>query len=304
MFRSTLPFIRKSLIALVAANAALAASAADSPPASAASSASAPALGAELVKTGLYLITGGGSNSLLRLSPAGSVLIDGKLPGNYRALMSQVRKISKLSDLPVRALMVTDHHDHHIGNAEQFATAGVALIAQRNVKPHLPAAPAASASSAKASAPTVTFDHEYKLRIGGIEVNLYHFGNGPTDSAAVVHFPDLKVVAVGDLVTPDTPLPDFAGGGSLAAWGPVLEQVLKLDFDVVVPSSGPIVGRPELVAFKGKLDALVSRATVLVKQGVAKDRLLAQLKTDDLGWRLNLSAEQLDRLYADLSQTR
>jgi len=304
MFRNLLPFIRKSLIALLAAGAAWSASAADPPASPAASSASAPALGAELVKTGLYLITGGGSNSLLRLSPAGSVLIDGKLPGNYRALMSQVRKISKLSDLPVRALMVTDHHDHQIGNATQFAAAGVVLIAQRNVKPHLPAAPAAPASSAKPPAPTVTFDREYKLRIGGIEVNLYHFGNAPTSSAAVVHFPDLKVIAVGDLYTPDTPLPDFAGGGSLAAWGPVLEQVLKLDFDAVVPSSGPLVGRSELVAFKGKLDALVSRATALVKQGVARDRLLAQLKTDDLGWRLSVSAEQLDAIYADLSQAR
>src|SRR5215471_20319548 len=60
------------------------------------------ALNAQLVKTGLYLIEGGGANSLLRFSANGLILVDGKLPGNYRALMSQVRKISKISDLPVR----------------------------------------------------------------------------------------------------------------------------------------------------------------------------------------------------------
>src|SRR5436190_15673549 len=55
-------------------------------------------LTSELVRTGLYLISGGGGNSLLRFSANGLILVDGKLPGNYRALMSQVRRISKISD--------------------------------------------------------------------------------------------------------------------------------------------------------------------------------------------------------------
>jgi hypothetical protein len=32
-----------------------------------------------------------------------------------------------------------------------------------------------------------------------------------------------------------------------------------------------------------------------------KDRLMAELKTDDLGWKLNFSAEQVDGFYAELS---
>src|SRR5262245_61896779 len=65
-------------------------------------------LTSHLVRTGLYLIAGGGANSLLRFSASGSILVDGKLPGNYRALMSQVRRISRFSDHPVRILIVTD----------------------------------------------------------------------------------------------------------------------------------------------------------------------------------------------------
>src|SRR5580765_776582 len=59
-------------------------------------------LSSQLVKTGLYLIAGGGGNTLLRFSANGLILVDGKLPGTYRALMSQVRKINKLSDMPIR----------------------------------------------------------------------------------------------------------------------------------------------------------------------------------------------------------
>jgi glyoxylase-like metal-dependent hydrolase (beta-lactamase superfamily II) len=124
-----------------------------------------------------------------------------------------------------------------------------------------------------------------------------------SSSDTVVYFPNLKVVAVGDLFAA-TPNPDFSAGGSLVGWGPVLAQILKLDFDVVVPGAGPTVTRADLEAFKTKIDTLVSRATGLVKKGVAKDQLMAQLKTDDLGWRLSFTGDQLDMFYAELSRTK
>jgi len=119
----------------------------------------------------------------------------------------------------------------------------------------------------------------------------------------VVYFPNLKVVAVGDLFAP-VPNPDFSAGGSLVEWGPVLDQVLKLDFDVVVPGKGPAVTRADLEAFKIKIDTLVSRATVLVGKGVPKDQLMAQLKTDDLGWQLNFTGDQLDGFFAEFSRMK
>jgi cyclase len=186
----------------------------------------------QLVKTGLYLISGGGGNALLRLSANGLILVDGKLPGNYRALMSQVRKITKLSDMSVRVLIVTDHHEDHTGNNAQFLAAGVPIIAQANAKNRLPAYPPVSE---KAPTPIVTYDRDYTLRLGGVEVQLFHFGNAHTSGDTVVYFPNLKVVAVGDLFTPNTPDPDFLAGGSLVEWRPVLAQILKLDFDVVAP---------------------------------------------------------------------
>ena len=82
-----------------------------------------PALTMEVVKTGLYLVSGGGGNSLLRLSANGLIIVDGKRQGNYRALMSQVRRVSKFSDLPVRFLILTDHHEQNAGNTAQFVAA-------------------------------------------------------------------------------------------------------------------------------------------------------------------------------------
>jgi cyclase len=251
------------------------------------------ALTAELLKTGLYLISGGGGNSLLRLSANGLIVVDGKLPGNYEALLAQVKRIS---DQPIRVLINTDYHEDHTGNNAMFIAAGTQIVGHQNIKDNLIGYNPPAGGIAP---PTITYSREYTLRIGGIEAQLIHFGNAHTSGDTVVYFPNLKVVAVGDLFA-STPDPDFLAGGSLVGWDSVLAQILKLDFDVVAPGMGPAVSRAELEAFKIKIDTLVSRAIELVKKGVRKDRLMGRLKTDDLGWRFNFTGERLDRFYAEL----
>ena len=128
------------------------------------------------------------------------------------------------------------------------------------------------------------------MKLGGVEARLLHYGNAHTSGDTVVLFPNLKVIAIGDLFAPE-PEPDYTAGGSLVGWGAALGEILKLDFDVAVASSGPGVTRAELEAFKKKMDTLVSRGIELVRKGVTEDRLMGQLKTDDLGWRLDFTGE-------------
>ena len=82
-------------------------------------------------------------------------------------------------------------------------------------------------------------------------------------------------------------------------WGPALAQILKLDFDVVVPSKGAIITRDDLIPFKTKIEILISRARAQVNKGVPKDRLLAQLNPEDFGWRFSLTPNDIDRFYAE-----
>lgn len=251
---------------------------------------------AQYVKTGLYVISGRGSNSVLRLSANGLILVDGKLAGSYDALSAQVERISKQ---PVRALILTDCDQSRTGTNVKFLENGTPIVVQENAKSNL-----ASYNSAaeKAATPIVTYAREYRIHLGGVEAQLLHFGNAQSNSDTVVYFPNLKVVAVGDLFA-STPNPDFSKGGSLVDWGPVLAQVLKLDFDVAIPATGPAVGRADVEAFKTKIDTLVSRAAGLINKGVPKDQLMGQLKTADLGWQLSFAPDQVERFYAELSRT-
>ena len=252
---------------------------------------------ADLLKTGLYLISSAGANTLMRLSPAGAVLVDGQNAGSYRPLMSQVRRINKISDLPVRFLVLTNHRADHAGNLAPFTAAGVGVLVQERARARLPAL---ETPAGKPPPIVVGFDRDYVLRIGGVELRLHHFGKARTDGDSVVLFPDLKIAAVGDLYAAGAPQPDFAAGGSLVGWPLVLEQVLKLDADLFVPSQGSPVTRFELEAFKARLGTLVARAGALVRSGVPKADFLARCRTDDLGWQLNFTGDGLDSLYAEL----
>src|SRR5215831_7844059 len=93
-------------------------------------------LNAALVKPGLFLISGGGGNSLLRLSANGFILVDGKISGNYDAILALAKKIS-YSEQPIRILVNTDHHENHTALNEEFIKAGTLVLAQENVKKNL-----------------------------------------------------------------------------------------------------------------------------------------------------------------------
>jgi glyoxylase-like metal-dependent hydrolase (beta-lactamase superfamily II) len=302
MFRKTLRAHQLCVIVLLSAAAGAVGSSAQDAQRKEASGegASNSVLTAHLVKTGLYMFSSDGGNSLLRLSANGMIVVDGQLPGSCEALQKQVRKISRISDQSIRILITTDHHLQRTGCNAKLLSKGVQILAHENAKQNLANYNPPGDTIAP---PTKTYDHDFTVKLGGIEVQLLHFGNAHTNGDTVVYFPNLKVVAVGDLFA-TTPDPSFAEGGSLVGWGPVLAEILKLDFDVVVPGTGPSVTRADLAAFKAKIDRLVSRAAGLVKKGVSKDRLMAELKTDDLGWRFSFTGDRLDRFYDELSRAK
>ena len=190
-------------------------------------------LAADFLKTGLYIVRSSRANTLMRLSSAGAVLVDGQNTGSYRPLMSQLRRINKMSDLPVRFLVLSNHRADHAGNLAPFVGAGVGVLVHERAGARLPAL---ETPAGKPPPTIVAFERNYVLHIGGVEVQLHLFGKAYTDGDSVVLFPDLKIAALGDLYAAGAPPPDFAAGGSLLGWPLVLAQVLKLDADLFVPS--------------------------------------------------------------------
>jgi glyoxylase-like metal-dependent hydrolase (beta-lactamase superfamily II) len=86
-----------------------------------------------------------------------------------------------------------------------------------------------------AAPPTTTLSKRMTLFRGGREIQLLFFGRGHTGGDVVVYLPAEKVVATGDLMTAGLSYP---GDAYLAEWAATLEEVKKLDFEVVLPGHG------------------------------------------------------------------
>jgi glyoxylase-like metal-dependent hydrolase (beta-lactamase superfamily II) len=257
------------------------------------------------VKPGLYLVTGAGGNSSLRVTNEGIILVDGKLPaeGNYEKLMELIQSVS---NQPIKYMFLTHHHQDHTGNDDKFLAMGIPVIAHENLKSNL----TTYAATPKPAPPSVTYSKDYTVKLGGVTVEAHHFGRAHTSGDTVVYFPDLKVVALSDELTVGTPpgsrapLADYAGGGSLVEWPSVLDSILKLDWDLAIPGNDDPQPRSYVQAYRDNIAKVVDRARAAVKTGVPKDQLMATIKTDDLPFKLNLQPAALDGFYDELSKTK
>ena len=248
------------------------------------------------LKPDLYMITGGGANTLVRVTTEGLIVVDTKNPGdeNYNRVMEEIRSVSTL---PVRFVINTQHHPDHVGNNQKFIDAGAQVVALEALKTYM-----ASDQRTKAipGLPTQTFAKDYVLKLGGAEVRLYSFGRGHSGGDTMVYFPDSKVVMVSDQMTDNAPLVDFANGGSAVGWAPILDGVLKLDFEMAIPGRGEPKTRAEVEAYRTKFATVVTRASEAIKAGATRDQLATQVKTDDLGWQFN--AAFYGSLYDELTK--
>jgi glyoxylase-like metal-dependent hydrolase (beta-lactamase superfamily II) len=258
------------------------------------------------VKPGLYIVTGLGGNTTVRVDPAGLIVVDTKNLGqaNYDALMQQIKTVSQA---PVKYVFITHHHQDHSGNIGPFQAAGAEVIVQENLNKNLETYAPAQGKPEKAK---VTYTKDRKVKLGKAKAEAHYYGRGHTNGDSFVYFPDLKVVSTGDMVVGAAPNSDMPFGGSVVEWVASLDKLLKLDFDTVVPGHSAPAPAPEtltraqVVEFRNKMNTLMTRARDLVKAGTPKEELLAKIKTVDIGWNVNNqqwgAANRLDPFYAEL----
>ena len=75
--------------------------------------------------------------------------------------------------------------------------------------------------------------------------------------------------AAGDLffVIDRGPVVDYVNGGTAVGWLNTIDNILKFDFDVVIPGHGPVSERDGLVEFKRKL-TMLQRSRLEPRPGV------------------------------------
>ena len=282
----------------------------------------------ERVKGDLYMVSGEGGNVALYTTSEGVVLVDDMFDRNHADILAQIKSVT---DQPLRYVINTHQHDDHAGG--DFKMLPIAeVIAHKNVRANLadikrpyyedtPGTPI--------GLPRITFSNELAVHVGGKEVSAHYFGRGHTSGDAVIYFPEVKVIHTGDLflalrgggrgAPPARPRPpgvpiyvDYVQGGSFLDWSKTMDEMLKLDFETVIPGHGPVSTRADVVKFKSDLETMRTRLMSLIKEGKSKSDL-AKVLEDDYGWRSTgcppspptpgcLQYQQLDALIKELGR--
>jgi cyclase len=166
----------------------------------------------------LYVLIGGGGNTLAMVRDDGVVLIDTKLPGWGRPILDAVQAVT---DRPVMTIINTHTHADHIGGNLEFPTV-TQIIAHENTRANMQKVDAFKNANAK-FLPNKTVRDKLSLFDGRDEIDLYYFGAGHTNGDIVVVFPQKRLAAMGDLFpSKAAPFIDTANGGS----GVALPQTL------------------------------------------------------------------------------
>jgi len=263
----------------------------------------APAIKPVPGKTGLYMVTGLGGNTTVRVTSDGLVVVDTKNLGeaNYNQLMDQIKTVSQA---PVKFAVVTHVHQDHSGNVDSFIKAGAKVVAHENLKKNLETY---TSAAGKPATPNELYAKDYTIKLGGVEVQVHHYAAGHTSGDSIVYFPDLKVVAMGDEMAMGGGNCDYGQGGSILEWAKSLGEVLKLDFDTVIPGHGndPMT-KADIQTFKARLDSISKNAIDLVKKGTPKDQLIAAISAADpntnTGQLLQNNQARIDAFYEDVAK--
>jgi cyclase len=263
-----------------------------------------PPMEIKQVKPGVYMVTGNGGNSTVVVGPSGVVLVDTKNPGE-KIYDEFLAKIASVTPKPVAEVLITHHHADHSGNTLLFLNHGVPVIGHQEELEALQTY--VSNATPRPTAPSITYEKELTTTAGGVKVEAHHWGAGHTGGDTVVYFPAQKIVSGGDEVVAVTPNIDYPFKGGVTGWLKSLDGIAKLDFDYVIPGHGADpISKADFLAYKKKWETFAERARAAIKAGTPKDKLMASIKTDDLGWNVTTALftqpARLDPFYAELSR--
>jgi glyoxylase-like metal-dependent hydrolase (beta-lactamase superfamily II) len=149
--------------------------------------------------------------------------------------------------------------------------------------------------------PQLAYHGEAELFLGGKEVRLREFC-GHTRGDTVALLPAPRVLVVGDLVTTPDSIPqivNYGDGGNWTDMGKTLDELAKMDFDVMVGGHGPVLSKAEFLKHRDKVAAIRERLRVLNRQGLSQEEI-AQTLLKEFNYGTGPAAGQVAPMMREL----
>ncbi|WP_341502434.1 MBL fold metallo-hydrolase [Gallaecimonas sp. GXIMD4217] len=236
----------------------------------------------------LHVIYGQGGNIGVLQSDRGFLLIDDQYAPATEAIRAQVASLGKES---IRFVLNTHWHQDHTGGNEHMGQAGAVIIAHDKVRQRLSADQFLSffnktiTASPDIALPVVTFSRDIRLHLG-TTVEVLHVAHAHTDGDAMVFFPDLNAVHMGDTYFAGMfPFIDLDHGGHIDGMIAAAEQVLaRADEQTrIIPGHGPVSDKKALADYLYMLKRARERIQVLMAQGKSLEEIIKAKPLKDFG---------------------
>jgi glyoxylase-like metal-dependent hydrolase (beta-lactamase superfamily II) len=224
---------------------------------------------------GFLVLSGAGGNIVVLATSDGQIVVDSGNAQSSSDVVATLRPLGKIA-----ALVNTHWHKDQTGANEALGRAGATIVAHEKTRQRLstgwyvPADDRYEEPLPPAGRPTKAFFETGAIQVGEKRVEFGYLIEAHTDGDLYVRFPDVNIIAVGDVVSPERdPALDWFGGGWLGGRVDSLEKLLALgDADTrYVPSYGPVIGRAEVQAEHDLLLAIFDRMVVNLRLGQTAD---------------------------------
>lgn len=247
-----------------------------------------PQLKIHKIHEDLYEIEGDGGNVAVLVTNEGIVLIDDKFDADHDAILAQIKTVSPQ---PVKYIINTHYHQDHSGGNGKFISSAE-IISTRNARINILGHKQSNVNPPPVVPARVVFTDETSVFLGGKEVRAKFFGRGHTNGDAVIYFPDSKTIHTGDLMAGTSPLIDYNGGGSLAAWPATLDKVMAAyDFDTVIPGHGAVTNKAGLKTYRDNVEKLKNQVSGMIRAGKSQDDV-SKFLAANYGWAPNSLQQQ------------
>ena len=115
--------------------------------------------------------------------------------------------------------------------------------------------------------PTTVFEERHVLDLDGTEVHLIYVGPCHQIGDTIIHVPKEKVVFAGDVIFREcTPM---GWNGSYEKWLKILDLIISLKPDVIVPGHGPVCGIEGAMEMKAYLEYVREESKRCFGQGLS-----------------------------------
>jgi cyclase len=212
-------------------------------------------------------------------------------PADARPFLDAIRDVS---DKPIERIAYTHHHGDHTNGAQVFMGPGVEVVSSEYCRNRLlqmvdsithgtadPAygiiSPTFNTGEPRQLVPSTTvITGKTSYHFGGTVVELLPIDPAHTWGDILVHLPEHKTLWMGD--NGFFHMAPFLHNGNPNGWMTLLENILDMDLDVIVPGHGPAAGKAEVQEMLDYMTLLRDEARLRFDAGMSAGKAAAEIR--------------------------